>query len=205
MKKTFIILTTIVSMYTLGQVGINTNTPQSTLDIVGNTTVTSPDGLLIPRFTVAELSARDGAYGAAQNGVLVFVTSGTGSSGKTSDIIGTGVYYYDNSTSKWKGVEGNSSSSSFNVTADQTSDYTVLPTDNFVKLNLTTPGHMLTLPTSGIPVGKIIYVSNIGSDGIDLSPLPFNPSFVNIGARISGILVYLGGTGNGSWDWVSGY
>ncbi|CAA7194066.1 hypothetical protein [Chryseobacterium potabilaquae] len=206
MKKQFITaMTVLMSAFALGQVGINTETPQSTLDIVGTSSANSPDGVLVPRFTVAQLAAKDAAYGASQDGVLVFVTSGTGSSGKTSDIIGSGFYYYDNSVSKWKIVGGNSASASFNVTAEQTSDYTVLATDDYIKLRITTSGHTLTLPTSGIAVGKKIYVSNTGSSNIDIYPVPNNTSTMQVQAGASGILLYIGGTGTGSWDWVTGY
>ncbi|RNA61548.1 hypothetical protein D1631_06190 [Chryseobacterium nematophagum] len=206
MKKQFITtIAMILSAFALGQVGVNTNAPQSTLDVMGTTSATKADGILIPRFTVTELAAKDAAYGASQNGALVFVVSGTGSTGKTSDITGTGFYYYDNPTSKWKAAGGSSSSASFNVTTEQVSDYTVLATDSFIKLNITTAGHILTLPTSGIPMGKTIYVSNIGNNGIDISPLPRNPQFTQIQAGTSGALVYLGGTGDGSWDWVTGF
>jgi hypothetical protein len=189
-----------------GQVGINNTAPKATLDIPGVTASTVPDGVLIPRFTASELGGKDAAYGLAQNGALVFVTSGTGSTSKTADVTGTGFYYYDNPSSKWKGV-GGSSSEVFNVTAEQTGDYTVLPTDGYIKLNITAPGHILTLPTTGIPIGKKIYVSNIGSTGINISPIlkNANPYFAQVQALGSGILVYLGGTGNGSWDWVSGF
>jgi hypothetical protein len=188
-----------------GQVGINNTAPKATLDISGVATSTVPDGILIPRFTASELGGKDAAYGLAQNGALVFVTSGTGSTSKTTDVTGTGFYYYDNPSSKWKGVGGTSSSEVFNVTAEQTGDYTVLPTDGYINLNTTAPGHILTLPTTGIPIGKKIYVSNIGSNGIDISPFLRNPSFSQVQADTSGILIYIGGTGNGSWDWISGF
>lgn len=196
----------ILSAFAFGQVGVNTDTPQSTLDVVGTTSATKADGVLVPRYTVAELAAKDAAYGVSQNGVLVFVTSGTGSSGKTSDISEAGFYYYDNPTSKWKHVGGGSVSTSFNVTTEQNSDYTVLPTDNFIKLNITTADpHVLTLPTSGIPVGKMVYVSNIGNNAINISPAPRNPQFTQVQAGISGMLIYLGGTGDGSWEWATGF
>jgi hypothetical protein len=198
-----------------GQVGINTNTPQSTLDINGVTTATVPDGILVPRFTVAELAGKDAAYGLAQNGTLVFVTSGTGiPNSKTSDITGTGFYYYDHPASKWKIVGGPSSSAVFDVTPEKTGSYTVTANDGYVTLNINTAGNVLTLPTTGIPIGKKIYVSNTGSEAMDISPIPRNtgsnigsglPLYMKVQAGSSGALIYLGGTGNGSWDWISGY
>ncbi|RMZ59059.1 hypothetical protein D1632_15990 [Chryseobacterium nematophagum] len=203
MKKQFITaMTVLMSAFAFGQVGVNTQTPQSTLDVTGTSSATVADGVLVPRYTVAELATKDAAYGASQNGVFVFVTSGTGSSGKTSDVTGAGFYYYDNPTSKWKGMGGNTASTSFNVTADQTSDYTVLATDDFVKLNISTPGRTLTLPTTGIPVGKRVYISNIGTSNINISPSPRNPAVTQGQAKSSGALVYLGGS---EWDWVTGY
>ncbi|RNA61584.1 hypothetical protein D1631_06405 [Chryseobacterium nematophagum] len=203
MKKQFITtMTVLMSAFAFGQVGVNTQTPQSTLDVTGTSSATVADGVLVPRYTVAELSAKDAAYGASQNGVFVFVTSGTGSSGKTSEVTGAGFYYYDNPTSKWKGMGGNTASASFNVTAEQTSDYTVLPTDDFIKLNIMTSGHTLTLPTTGIPLGKRIYISNIGNNSINISPSPRNPNVSQSQPGVSGTLVYIGG---GEWDWVTGF
>ncbi|RNA62862.1 hypothetical protein D1631_13430 [Chryseobacterium nematophagum] len=207
MKKQFITtMATVLGVFAFGQVGVNTNTPQSTLDVVGTTTATKADGVLIPRFTVTELAAKDAAYGASQNGVLVFVTSGVGSAGKTSDITGTNFYYYDSPTSKWKVAGGGGSASvNFNVTDEKTDNYTVLPADNFIKLNINTTDKTLTLPTSGISVGKTIYVSNIGLQNVEISPSPRNDAYKQVQAKASGILVYLGGTGDGSWDWVTGF
>lgn len=87
-----------------GLVGIANNLPASTLDVAGKIDATTPDGVLIPRFSVTQLAAKDAAYGTPQNGTLVFVTSGIGSSGKTSDILGAGLYYYDSFASKWRRV-----------------------------------------------------------------------------------------------------
>ncbi len=214
---TIILFTTTVS----GQVGINNTSPKSTLDITGVTTATVPDGILIPRFTTTELAAKDNAYGSPQNGAMVFVTAGTGiAATKTSDITGVGFYYYDDITSKWKIVGGGiSSAAPFDVTTEQTGDYIATTTDGFIDLKINTPGHTLTLPTAGIPIGKVIYVSNRGSEAIILSPKPRNHGPLTLNSPgpplqefeyekvypgRSGALVYLGGTTDGSWDWVSG-
>lgn len=181
--------------------GINTTSPKSTLDIVGKNDTKSPDGILIPRCMVSELSAKDSLYGNEQNGTLIFITSGTGASGKTSDITGPGLYYYDSPSSKWKAAGGGT----FNITLEQTSSYVVKSTDNFIKLNINSSGHTLTLPVTGVSIGKKIYVSNIGKNGIDISPLPRNTSYTQVQAGITGALIYLGGSGNGSWDWVTGF
>ena len=64
-------------------VGIKTDSPQATLDVRAEATVTTmPDGVLVPRLDVGQLNAKSAAYGADQNGALVFVTSNTqGSAG----------------------------------------------------------------------------------------------------------------------------
>lgn len=90
------------------QVGINQNTPQATLDVTASTVRTIPDGVLVPRFTVAQLADKDGAYQGSQNGTLVYVTSGVGTGGKTIDVKKPGFYYYNSTTSKWDAVAGNS-------------------------------------------------------------------------------------------------
>ncbi len=108
MKKQIILLAALLMTGAAlnAQVGVGTDDPKATLEIVGETTANVPDGVLVPRFTVAELSVKDAAYGADQNGALVFVTSGVGSAGKTSDIAGAGFHYYDHPASKWVAVAG---------------------------------------------------------------------------------------------------
>ncbi|RNA63348.1 hypothetical protein D1631_16155 [Chryseobacterium nematophagum] len=205
MKKQFITtIAIILNVWAFGQVGINTITPQSTLDVVGTVSSTSPDGTLIPRLTTVQLAAKDAAYGASQNGILVFVISGIGTAGKTSNITGTGFYYYDDPTSKWKAIGGGALSTTFNVTSEITADYNVLATDDYITLKINTPNRTLNLPTTGISIGKKVYVSNTGLNNMDISPAPRNTSTTKIMAGGSGVLVYLGGTGSGSWDWVSG-
>lgn len=78
----FFILFSIIS---IGQVGIGTTTPNSTLDITGNGT---NDGLLIPRVNTLT------ALGVAQNSALVYLTVTSGSDTP-------GFYYWENSSSTW--------------------------------------------------------------------------------------------------------
>lgn len=108
-------------------VGIKTDSPQATLDVRAEATVTTmPDGVLVPRLDVGQLNAKSAAYGADQNGALVFVTSNTqgGAGTKVENVKDPGFYYYDNATSKWKGVGGGASIYTENgkLLADRTVD-----------------------------------------------------------------------------------
>ena len=108
-------------------VGIKTDSPQATLDVRAEATVTTmPDGVLVPRLDVGQLNAKSAAYGADQNGALVFVTSNTqgGVGTKVENVKDPGFYYYDNATSKWKGVGGGASIYTENgkLLADRTVD-----------------------------------------------------------------------------------
>lgn len=115
------------------QVGINTSDPEATLDIKGKPQTNIPDGVLVPRFTVDELSMKDAAYGDAQNSALVFVTSGIGSSGKTMNIKKPGFYYYDTPSNLWKAVAGNESSNNIGSTTFYMTVFN-LPTANYQNL-----------------------------------------------------------------------
>lgn len=92
------------------QIGVNTPDPKSTFEIVGKISAASPDGILIPRYTAAELGNKDNAYGADQNGTLVFVTGGVGISPKTINIKTVGFYFYDAPNSTWQPIKGDSNS-----------------------------------------------------------------------------------------------
>ncbi len=104
MKKIVSTLSLFLISYMSGQVGINTNTPKSTLDISKSATAT-PDGLLTVRMTGTELAAKDNLYGADQNATVVYVTAVPGTStSKTSNITTPGFYFYNSSISKWVGL-----------------------------------------------------------------------------------------------------
>ncbi|MDH6250672.1 hypothetical protein M2347_000399 [Chryseobacterium sp. H1D6B] len=149
MKKFLFTATMLVSFAALSQaqqrgVGVNTTTPAATLDVVANTTDnTMADAVLVPRMTATQLNAKNAAYIAAQNGALVFVTSGTGTAGtKTANVTGTGFYYYDNPTSLWVAVGGGAAATPQayqairgNVVTVTAAAYTALPTDNVIVTN----------------------------------------------------------------------
>lgn len=152
-------------------VGVNTTTPAATLDVVANTADNAmPDAVLVPRMTAAELAAKDAAYVAAQNGALVFVTSGTGvAGGKTENVTGTGFYYYDSNTSRWIPVGGGGSATPQryegirgNVTTVNQATYTVTPTDHLVVTQFNA-GVQITLPAltnTPADIGRVVKIAN---------------------------------------------
>lgn len=78
-------------------VGINTSSPQATLDVKStDTDATLADAVLVPRMDATTLNSKNAAYTSSQNGALVFVLSGTGTTGtKTELVTGKGFYYFD--------------------------------------------------------------------------------------------------------------
>lgn len=111
LAATMLVCFTAVSKAQQGRVGINTTTPASTLDVVADATNTSkPDALLVPRMTRAQLTAKDAAYVAEQNGALAFVTTIDGTaSAKTTNVTAVGFYYYDAPSTTWKTLGGGGS------------------------------------------------------------------------------------------------
>lgn len=94
-----------------------------------------------------------------------------------------------------------------NVTPEITGSYTASPGDDIILLNPNTGGTILTLPTSGVPIGKKYYVSNKGDGNFDtsISPAAREGSHTILQAANAAVYVYIGGTGAGSYSRMSGY
>jgi len=80
------------------QIGIGTTTPKTTLQVEGNpANTTTADGIQGPSLSLAELVAKIAAYGADQDGAIVYIDDVTTASTttQTANITATSYYYYD--------------------------------------------------------------------------------------------------------------
>ena len=113
MKKNISTIFVLVSTFTFAQVGVNTDAPKATLDIVGTPTdLTKIDGIIAPRISGNSLSSKDSLYNAEQTGTIVYITSGVAiPTAKTINVTTEGYYYFD-------GVVWVKMSSAPSVTAD---------------------------------------------------------------------------------------
>ncbi|MDY3364367.1 hypothetical protein PG623_10215 [Riemerella anatipestifer] len=104
-----------------GKVGINTNTPNATLEIQisdANKTGTTKEGILIPNVS-ADRAENMGA--GLEDGTLLFIGSGTANAtGTTSNYNGKGFYYFDKTTTKWVKVGAASTTKEFTARLGQT-------------------------------------------------------------------------------------
>ena len=96
----------LVSATVSAQVGVNTSTPKTTMDVSakrdsgGNITDnTQILGLQAPRLTRAELTANTATYAADQRGALIYITdiSGGNTSGQRVNINAVGYYFFNGS------------------------------------------------------------------------------------------------------------
>ena len=115
MKKQIILLgflaTTSLAFAQSGKVGINTNSPEATLDIKPSTanaavSANTNEGVLIPRVSRARLNSI--APSNLKESTLVYVNDLTGAVATvTSNVTSKGFYYYSTADSKWvKMAEG---------------------------------------------------------------------------------------------------
>lgn len=97
MKKIIIASCMLASKLIFAQVGINTPTPNATLDVVAKTTDGSkPEGIIAPRLTGDQIKLADSQYASNQKGALVYATAAVGTaSTKTANITKAGYYYFD--------------------------------------------------------------------------------------------------------------
>lgn len=107
MKKLFILGTIMVSAFSYSQVGIGTENPHATLDIVATGDNNATDGILIPRLTRAELTNKGNAlYTSNQIGTMIYISDVSGGDVILSrvNILTTGFYFFDGSL--WQKVNG---------------------------------------------------------------------------------------------------
>lgn len=86
-------------------VGINTNTPEATLQVVGAPNSNSiPDGIIPPSLTGEQLKAKDAVYTATQTGAIVYVTAAAAPvTPKTVGVTAPGFYYFDGAV--WQSLQ----------------------------------------------------------------------------------------------------
>jgi hypothetical protein len=91
------------------QVGINSSSPNATLDIIGKPTITTEmDGVIPPRISGNQLQAK--TYGTNQNGAIVYVTQATTSpSGQTLNVTSAGLYFFNSVLNRWVALGSNTS------------------------------------------------------------------------------------------------
>ena len=108
MKKNIILLgSLILSSVAYSQVGIDTQEPKATLDVVVKSDkLNKPFGIIAPRVTAVQLRNAGGNFNADQDAALVYVTQEFGSSDtptdRTSNVTSIGYYYFD----KTQGTNG---------------------------------------------------------------------------------------------------
>lgn len=104
MKKTVLILFVGLSGFSYSQVGINTTTPQATLEVTGfPADPLKLDGVIAPKLTGNQLAAK--TYTAMQTGAIVYATAAADSlTGQVVNVLSAGYYYFDGSV--WQNMAG---------------------------------------------------------------------------------------------------
>lgn len=98
MKQILIFALLISSSLIFAQIGINTETPKATLDVKAKKEILSVDGIIPPRLTLEELTAKgDNLYGPEQDGAIIYITDSTGGNtlGQRAYITSKGLYLFD--------------------------------------------------------------------------------------------------------------
>ena len=171
MNKNYFLLF-LLSPFTFGQVGVNTDDPQATMEIKARTpsgTSTETDGIIIPNITRERAQNMENP----SESTLIYIseaTSGT-ANGKAIDIDEKGYYYYNGTKwvklTTWDNINGTTHTFTNAIAHDQTTNLvklggnliepTTITTDNINTLAIaglqngnTTTEKVLTVDTNGV-------------------------------------------------------
>ena len=97
MNKTVLLACILLTQFLFSQVGINTDIPRSTFEVLAKTTDGSrPEGFIAPKLTGDQIKSGDAQYTADQKGALIYATSAVAApSAKTANITAEGYYFFD--------------------------------------------------------------------------------------------------------------
>lgn len=169
MKKQTIsacIIALLFSSSVFAQIGINTPSPKSTMDIsavrnaVGNITNNSQwVGLQAPRLTRGELTAITATYAAEQNGALIYITdvSSGNNSGQRVNIDSVGYYYFNGSL--WQKIK------------DTSADISLYANNGTLGGNRTVTENGNTLTFTGTADGANKFINTSGTSSQQKSPM----------------------------------
>jgi hypothetical protein len=103
MNRILYFLLCLITLSLQGQVGINTQNPETTFEVVGKPDdLNHYDGIIPPRITGDQLAAK--FYSSTKKGAIVFVTSAPSNlAGQVINVVEGGVYYFDGNL--WKAFE----------------------------------------------------------------------------------------------------
>ena len=147
--------------WSFGQIGINTENPQSTLDVEADDT-NAPAGIIAPRQTRQQLIDKATNYTVSQRGAIVYVTDVSGgTSAATAIITRVGYYYFDGNL--WQRFSSSSSGSADSWSFTGNNGLSAIHGDNFVG---TTDAVDIVLKTNAV---ERMTVSSSGNVGIGIA------------------------------------
>lgn len=99
LKKIIALIFIMLFTFFYCQVGINTETPHATLEVLGKPNQFSvPDGIMIPKLDKIRLYFKRQAYGEEQKGALIFITeinAGVPDVPSMTNVTSPGFYFFD--------------------------------------------------------------------------------------------------------------
>lgn len=172
MKKTLILLIFLISVTAYSQVGINTEEPKATLDVVASPDDANKiDGVIAPRLTGGELQSKNTLYGAEQVGTIIYATTPSPKAGtpgdKTINVDAPGYYYFNGSIWVKIGSKGFTALTGLNVEEfDFTAHNNHEGIDYFEFQYVPDPdeGVKLVMPPADECKDRIIYIYNMSEN-----------------------------------------
>ncbi len=175
MKKNFLSLIALVGTFASAQyVGVNTSSPQSTLDVTAKNPASSTesqiDGVLVARVSKARAEAMGTTV---PNSNLIFVDDVTAPAtiATTTKVSAKGFYYYDTAQSLWIPVSGDD----WHITGNSG---TTVGT-NYLGTNDAQP---LMFKTNNVQSGYLDYTNATGNTAFGYNALLNGPSYNTISA-----------------------